>query len=84
METMPKWADVVLVPLISLLIAFFISGLVIWPIAGWMLAGGLLGGAVGVWASRKLAGQRALLQRLFAIFVLVVAAHVGWRAIAPV
>jgi general nucleoside transport system permease protein len=32
METMPKWADVILVPLISLLIAFFISGLVIWGI----------------------------------------------------
>lgn len=32
METMPKWADVVLVPLISLLIAFVISGLVVWAI----------------------------------------------------
>ena len=32
MEKMPKWADVVLVPLISVLIAFFISGLVIWAI----------------------------------------------------
>ncbi len=29
MESMPKWADVVLVPLISLLIAFLISGLVV-------------------------------------------------------
>jgi uncharacterized membrane protein YfcA len=64
-------------------INYAISGLVIWPIAGWMLAGGLIGGAVGVWASRKLAGQRALLQRLFAGFVLVVAVYVGWRAIAP-
>jgi uncharacterized membrane protein YfcA len=64
-------------------INYAISGLVIWPIAGWMLAGGLIGGAIGVWASRKLAGQRALLQRLFAGFVLVVAVYVGWRAIAP-
>ena len=32
MEKMPKWADVLLVPLISLLIAFLISGLVIWAI----------------------------------------------------
>lgn len=29
MEAMPKWADVILVPLISLLLAFFISALVI-------------------------------------------------------
>ena len=62
---------------------YAISGLVIWPIAGWMLAGGLVGGAVGVWASRKLAGQRALLQRLFAVFVLLVAVYVGWRAVSP-
>jgi general nucleoside transport system permease protein len=32
MEKMPKWADVLLVPLISLLIAFVISSLVIWGI----------------------------------------------------
>ncbi len=56
------------------------SGLVDWVIAGWMLAGGLAGGAVGVWASRKLADRRALLQRLFAGFVLVVAVYVAWRA----
>ncbi|MEM9707174.1 MAG: ABC transporter permease [Pseudomonadota bacterium] len=29
MDTMPKWADVLLVPLISIIIAFFFSGLVI-------------------------------------------------------
>ena len=29
MDAMPKWADVVLIPLISILIAFLISGLVI-------------------------------------------------------
>lgn len=32
MEKMPKWADVLIVPLISLLIAFTISGLVIWAV----------------------------------------------------
>lgn len=32
MEKMPKWADVILVPLISVLISFVISGLVIWAI----------------------------------------------------
>ncbi len=29
MQTMPKWADIVLIPLINLFLAFFISGLVI-------------------------------------------------------
>ncbi|MEL6801594.1 MAG: ABC transporter permease, partial [Pseudomonadota bacterium] len=29
MQKMPQWADVFLIPLISLMIAFFLSGLVI-------------------------------------------------------
>ena len=32
MDRMPKWADVLLVPLLSVLIAFVLSGLVIWAI----------------------------------------------------
>jgi simple sugar transport system permease protein len=32
MERMPKWADVVLVPLFSVVLAFLISGVVIWAI----------------------------------------------------
>ncbi|WP_417246260.1 ABC transporter permease [Celeribacter sp.] len=32
MNKMPKWADAVLIPLISILLAFFFSGLVIWAI----------------------------------------------------
>lgn len=60
---------------------YALSGLVDWEIAAWMLAGGLVGGAIGVWASRRLAAHRALLQRLFAGFVLAVAVYVAWRAI---
>lgn len=63
-------------------INYAFSGLVDWIIAGWMFTGGLFGGAVGVWASRKLSGQRILLQRLFAVFVMIVAVYVGWRALA--
>ena len=62
---------------------YAISGLVDWTIAGWMLVGGLIGGAAGVWASRKLSGKRALLQRTFAVFVMLVAVYVGWRALNP-
>nr|WP_319249176.1 ABC transporter permease [uncultured Celeribacter sp.] len=32
MSKMPKWADAVLIPLISILLAFFFSGVVIWAI----------------------------------------------------
>ncbi|WP_434290480.1 ABC transporter permease [Celeribacter sp. SCSIO 80788] len=32
MSKMPKWADAILIPLISILIAFFFSGVVIWAI----------------------------------------------------
>ncbi len=56
------------------------SGFVLWDIAAWMILGGLFGGVAGVWASRKLAARRATLQRVFAIFVLVVAVYVGFRA----
>jgi uncharacterized membrane protein YfcA len=59
---------------------YALSGFVLWDIAGWMIAGGMVGGALGVWASRKLAARRALLQRLFAGFVLTIAAYVAARA----
>lgn len=53
MDKMPKWADVLIVPLISLLIAFTISGLVIWavgesPVAAMMtMVDGALGSSYG-------------------------------------
>lgn len=60
---------------------YALSGFVLWDVAGWMILGGLFGGAAGIWASRKLAARRALLQRVFAVFVLVVAAYVSLRAV---
>ncbi len=61
---------------------YALSGFVIWSIAGWMILGGVIGGAAGVWASRKLAARRALLQRVFAVFVLLVGAYVAYRSLA--
>lgn len=60
---------------------YALSGYVLWDVAGWMVAGGIGGGALGVWASRKLAARRALLQRVFAVFVLVIAAYVAYRGL---
>ena len=59
---------------------YAMSGFVLWDIAGWMILGGIAGGALGVFASRRLATQRALLQRIFAGFVMLVAIYVGARA----
>ena len=61
---------------------YALSGFVLWGIAGWMILGGVFGGALGVWASRKLAARRAILQRLFAGFVLIVAVWVAYNALA--
>lgn len=60
---------------------YALDDLVMWPVAGWMILGGVFGGALGVWASRKLAAHRAVLQRLFSIFVLIVACYVAARAL---
>ncbi|MFN0113835.1 MAG: ABC transporter permease [Paracoccaceae bacterium] len=49
MTRLPPWADAILVPLISLIIAFFISGLVIWAIGEnpFTAMGIMVSGAVG-------------------------------------
>lgn len=60
---------------------YALSGYVVWRTAGWMILGGVAGGAAGIWVSRKLAAKRALLQRLFAVFVMLVAVYVAARAL---
>jgi hypothetical protein len=57
------------------------SGLVNWPVAGLFILGGLAGGLVGIWGGRLLVGHALLARRLFAGFVLLVAAYVAMRAI---
>jgi uncharacterized membrane protein YfcA len=60
---------------------YALSGLVDWPIAGLFIAGGVVGGALGFRGSRILASHVLLARRLFAGFILMVAAYVGWRAV---
>lgn len=60
---------------------YALSGFVIWSVAGWMILGGVFGGAIGIWASGKLAARRALLQRIFAVFVLAIAVYVAYRSL---
>lgn len=57
------------------------SGLVDWAVAGEFIAGGVLGGALGLQAARHLAAGRETLNRIFAGIVLVVAGFIIWRSL---
>ncbi|MBS7791620.1 sulfite exporter TauE/SafE family protein [Roseococcus sp. SDR] len=57
------------------------SGLVDWAVAGEFIAGGVLGGALGLQAARHLATGRETLTRIFAGIVLVVAGFIIWRSL---
>lgn len=58
------------------------SGLVDWPLAGLLLAGGVMGGIAGLFAARALSTRIRLARTLFAILIIIVAAYVAWRALA--
>lgn len=57
-------------------------GDVLWDVAGLMILGGAAGSALGVWAGRRLAARRSALQRVFAAFIVAVAAYIVWRTLA--
>lgn len=61
---------------------YAVSGLVDWPLAGLLLAGGAAGGIAGLFAARALATRIRLARTLFAILIILVAIYVGWRALA--
>jgi uncharacterized membrane protein YfcA len=60
--------------------SYALDGLVDWRIALFFIGGGVAGGLIGARFSAKLAAKRGLLQRLFAIFVLLVAAYMLYRS----
>lgn len=61
-------------------ISYAVAGLVDWRVAGFFIAGGILGGLAGTALAGRLARERALLTRIFAVAVLAVAAFVLWRS----
>lgn len=61
-------------------ISYAVAGLVDWRVAGFFIAGGILGGLAGTALAGRLAKERALLTRIFAVAVLAVAAFVLWRS----
>jgi uncharacterized membrane protein YfcA len=58
------------------------SGLIDLRLAGLLLAGGSIGGFIGLRIARALASRATLARRAFAILVLLVAAYVAARALA--
>ena len=62
---------------------YAVSGLVDWPVAGLFIAGGMVGGAAGLFGARFLAERAALGRKAFAVLVLLVAAYVAMRALNP-
>lgn len=49
-------------------------------LAGLLLAGGAVGGGLGIGVSRLLATRVRLARSLFAVLIVIVAAYVGWKA----
>lgn len=62
--------------------SYALSGWVDWPLAGLLIAGGVVGGLAGLAVARKLAARALLARRLFAGFVLAVAFYVAWRTLS--
>ena len=60
------------------------SGLVDWPVAGLLSAGGAVGAIAGIRANVLLARRKGLLTRVFAWFVIAAGLYVGGRGILTV
>ena len=62
---------------------YALAGFVDWRIAGYFIAGGVAGGLIGTFASKKLASVKGTLSMVFAIFVILIGAYVTWKGLAP-
>ena len=62
---------------------YAVSGLVDWRVAALFIAGGVVGGMVGMRLAIKLASQRGLLVRVFAVVLFAVAAYMLYRSVGP-
>lgn len=64
--------------------SYALSGLVNWPVAGLMIAGGLLGSALGTWASQSLSQHKRALALVFAAIVVLVGAWIVWTGLGKI
>ena len=56
------------------------SGLVNWPVAGEFIAGGVVGGLLGMTLANRLSTQKNVLNRIFATLIFAVAAYILYRS----
>jgi uncharacterized protein len=65
-------------------VSYAFAGLVDWRIAGLFILGGVVGGLLGTRLAKRLSARRAVLTRLFAGVVVVVAGFILWRSAPPI
>ncbi|MFZ5790887.1 MAG: sulfite exporter TauE/SafE family protein [Pseudomonadota bacterium] len=63
---------------------YALSGLVAWPIALAFIAGGVVGGFLGLKAAVRLSTEKQALNRIFAGVIFAVAAYMLWRSLPAV
>jgi len=63
-------------------VSYAFSGLIAWKVAGLFIVGGLFGGLLGQRAGEALSERKGLLVRVFAGFIFVTAAYIGWKALS--
>lgn len=63
-------------------VSYALADLVDWKVAGLFVLGGALGGALGIFAARRLARHKNLLGRIFAVVVIAVGAYVVYKGAA--
>jgi uncharacterized membrane protein YfcA len=59
---------------------YALSGLVDWPVAGEFIAGGIIGGFIGMTLANRLSVQKNTLNRIFAVLIFMVAFYVLYRS----
>lgn len=59
---------------------YAVSGLIDWPIAAEFIGGGVIGGLGGMLLATRLATKRNLLNRIFAVLIIVVALYVLYQS----
>jgi uncharacterized protein len=59
---------------------YAVSGLVIWPLAGVFILGGIAGSVAGTRTSHQMAAQRGLLNAVFASFIVIVAIYMIYQS----
>ena len=61
--------------------SYALSGYVDWPLAALLVFGGIAGAFAGIWLGARLATRKGLLERVFALIVVVVGGYVALKGI---